>query len=319
MWSEFVSNHILVSMMFWGVTHWRIQSHWAPCWQYILKLFSKHRRLYCTWKFGGKLRLFQSSKRKVKVAQSFPTLCDSMDYTVHRILQAKILEWVAFPFSRLSSRPRNQNYVSHIAGGFFTSWATGKPKNTGVGSLSLLQQIFPTQESNWGLLPCRWILYQLSYQGSTSKSRKHSILKETNIWIDKTFLSYGYRLSPGTLQLLKISQQRNSQPRRAEKKPSVRQNIKQEKLRKKKISEVASGSVCQMLLRHQRAWTEITWSLELAPRHPGRNPVGAVFSWVRTAVKFRRDEKRKGGEDVEWVNIDISSQECCYKRESKML
>ena len=42
----------------------------------------------------------------------------------------------------------------------------GKPKNTGVGSLSLLQQIFPTQELNWGLLHCRRILYQLSYQGS---------------------------------------------------------------------------------------------------------------------------------------------------------
>ena len=42
----------------------------------------------------------------------------------------------------------------------------GKPKNTGVGSLPLLQQIVPTQESNWGLLHCRQILYQLSYEGS---------------------------------------------------------------------------------------------------------------------------------------------------------
>ena len=42
----------------------------------------------------------------------------------------------------------------------------GKPKNTGVGSLSLLQEIFPTRESNWGLLHCRHILYQLTYQGS---------------------------------------------------------------------------------------------------------------------------------------------------------
>ena len=42
----------------------------------------------------------------------------------------------------------------------------GKPKNTGVGSLSLLQGIFLTQEANRGLLQCRWILYQLSYQGS---------------------------------------------------------------------------------------------------------------------------------------------------------
>ena len=42
----------------------------------------------------------------------------------------------------------------------------GKPKNTGVGSLYFLQQIFLTQESNWGFLHCRWILYQLSDQGS---------------------------------------------------------------------------------------------------------------------------------------------------------
>ena len=42
----------------------------------------------------------------------------------------------------------------------------GKPKNTGVGNLSLLQGILLAQESNWGLLHCRWVLYQLSYQGS---------------------------------------------------------------------------------------------------------------------------------------------------------
>ena len=42
----------------------------------------------------------------------------------------------------------------------------GKPKNTGVGSLSLLQGVFPTQELNQGLLHCRWSLYQLNYQGS---------------------------------------------------------------------------------------------------------------------------------------------------------
>ena len=47
-----------------------------------------------------------------------------MDYTVHGILQARILEWVAFPFFRWSSQPRDQTQVSRIAGGFFTSWAT---------------------------------------------------------------------------------------------------------------------------------------------------------------------------------------------------
>ena len=44
----------------------------------------------------------------------------------------------------------------------------GKPMNTGVGSLSLLQWIFLTQELNQGPLHCRWILYQLSYQGSST-------------------------------------------------------------------------------------------------------------------------------------------------------
>ena len=48
----------------------------------------------------------------------------------------------------------------------------GKPKNTGVGSLSLLQVIFPTQELNQGLLHCRRILYQLSYQGTLSIDRR---------------------------------------------------------------------------------------------------------------------------------------------------
>ena len=48
----------------------------------------------------------------------------------------------------------------------------GKPKNTGVGSLSLLQGIFPTQESTRGLLHCRRILYQMSYQGSPNKTVK---------------------------------------------------------------------------------------------------------------------------------------------------
>ena len=53
-----------------------------------------------------------------------PTLCDPMDYAVRAILQARILKWVAFPFSRGSSQSRDQTQVSHIAGGFFTSWAT---------------------------------------------------------------------------------------------------------------------------------------------------------------------------------------------------
>ena len=55
----------------------------------------------------------------------------------------------------------------------------GKPKTAGVGSLSLLQGFFPTQESNRGLLHCRWILYQLNYEGSPSPkqvSESHSVM-----------------------------------------------------------------------------------------------------------------------------------------------
>ena len=61
---------------------------------------------------------------KVKVAQPCPTLCNPMDYTVHGILQARILEWVAFPFSRGYSQPTDQTQVFYTAGGFFTSWVT---------------------------------------------------------------------------------------------------------------------------------------------------------------------------------------------------
>ena len=64
----------------------------------------------------------------MKVAQSCPTLCNPMVCTVHEILQARILEWVAFPFSKGSSQPRDWTKVSHIAGRFFTSWATREAK-----------------------------------------------------------------------------------------------------------------------------------------------------------------------------------------------
>ena len=60
-------------------------------------------------------------KVKVRVTQSCLTLCDPVDYTVHGILQASILEWEAVPFSRGPSQPKDQPQVSCIAGRFFTS------------------------------------------------------------------------------------------------------------------------------------------------------------------------------------------------------
>ena len=60
----------------------------------------------------------------VKVTQSCPTLCVPIYYILHGIFQARILEWIAFPFFKGSSQLRDQIQVSRIAGGFFTIWAT---------------------------------------------------------------------------------------------------------------------------------------------------------------------------------------------------
>ena len=78
-----------------------------------------------------------------------------MDYTVHGILQARLLEWVAFPFSRDLPNPGIKPMSPTLQVDSLPAEPQGKPKNTGVGSLSLLQQIFPIQESNQGLLHCR--------------------------------------------------------------------------------------------------------------------------------------------------------------------
>ena len=107
----------------------------------------------------------------VKVAQPCPALCDPMDCTVHGILQSRILEWVATSPEDLLN-PGIEPRSPTLQVDSLPAEPQGKPKNTGVGSLSLLQEIFPTQESNQGLLHCRWIIYQLSHQGSELKKRR---------------------------------------------------------------------------------------------------------------------------------------------------
>ena len=62
-----------------------------------------------------------SKKVESESSSVVSTLCDPMDYTVHGILQARILEWVAVPFFRELSQPRDRTQVSHIAGSFSTS------------------------------------------------------------------------------------------------------------------------------------------------------------------------------------------------------
>ena len=122
------------------------------------------------------------------------THCKWILYRMSHQGSPRVLEWVAYPFSRGSSRPRNLTGFSCIADGFFTNRALGEAlvylgqshsvlsdalrphglcslwntpgQNTRVGSLSILQGIFPTQGSNADLPHCRPILYQLSHKGS---------------------------------------------------------------------------------------------------------------------------------------------------------
>ena len=107
-----------------------------------------------------KVRILKWKPKKVKVTQSCPALCNPMDYRVLGILQARILEFPTLQADSLPAEP------------------PGKPKNTGVGSLSLLKRIFLTQESNRGLLHCRQVLYQLSYQGN-GKPPQYSCLENS--------------------------------------------------------------------------------------------------------------------------------------------
>ena len=74
------------------------------------------------------------------------TLCDPMDYTVHEILQARILECVAFPSSGDLPNPEIKPRSPIMQVDSLQTEPQGKPKNTGVGSLSLLQGLFVTQE-----------------------------------------------------------------------------------------------------------------------------------------------------------------------------
>ena len=109
-------------------------------------------------------------KLEVKVAQSCLTLCDPMNYTVHGIFRLEYWSRQPFPSSGDLPNPGIEPRSPTLQVDSLPAEPKGKPKNAGVGSLSLLQWIFPTQESNWSLLHCRQILYQLSYQGSVITS-----------------------------------------------------------------------------------------------------------------------------------------------------
>ena len=103
---------------------------------------------------------------KVNISQSFWTLCNPMDYTVHGILESEY--WSGLPCSTSGDLPNPgiKPRSPTLQADSLPAEPQGKPKNTGVGGLSLLQWIFPTQGLNPGFPHCRQILYQLNHKGS---------------------------------------------------------------------------------------------------------------------------------------------------------
>ena len=125
-----------------------------PCLMY-LKFYQNlnvSMRLYwlVKWKLFSRVRLFAT-----------PWTIESMEFSRPEY-------WSEYPFFSTGDLPNPgiEPRSPTLEADSLPTEPQGKPKNTGVGSLSLLQWIFPTQELNQGLLHCRWFLYQLRYQGS---------------------------------------------------------------------------------------------------------------------------------------------------------
>ena len=95
----------------------------------------------------------------VKFAQLCPTLSDPKEFS-----RQEYGSWSCFPSPGHLPNPLIEPGSLTLQVDSLPAEPLGKSENTGVGSLSILQGIFPTQESNWGLPHCRWILYQLSFQ-----------------------------------------------------------------------------------------------------------------------------------------------------------
>ena len=128
-------------MFFWNSLAFSVIQRMLAIWSLVLLPFSKTS--LNIWKFMVHVLLKLGLENfmyyytsvweecNCGVTQSCPTLHNPMDHSppgssVHEILQARILEWVDIPFSGGSSQPRDQTWVSCIAGRFFTVWATRK-------------------------------------------------------------------------------------------------------------------------------------------------------------------------------------------------
>ena len=114
---------------------------------------------------------------KLDISESWSVMSDSLwshELTVHGILQTKILEWVAFPFSRDLPNTGVKSRSPTLQADSLLAEPPGKPKNTGEVSLSLLQgSSWPRNQTCVSCI-CRWILYQLTYQKPIYKHLAHN-------------------------------------------------------------------------------------------------------------------------------------------------
>ena len=132
------------------------------------------------------------------VAQSCLILCDPMDCSPARLLCpwgfSRQEYWSRLPCPPPGDllKPGTEPRSPALQVDSLPSEPRGKPMNTGVVSLSLLQGNLPTQELNWSFLHCKQILYQLSYQGIQMHLLFHFILKKFGKYITYFYSSYNY-------------------------------------------------------------------------------------------------------------------------------
>ena len=144
-------------------------------------------RLLCPWDFPGKDTrvvchfLLQGIFPTQESNQGLPQCRQTLYHLSHQG-SPKRLEWVAVPSPGDLPDPGIESWSPALQADSLPAEPRGKSKHTGEGSLSLLQGIFPTQESNQGLLHCRRILYQLSYEGSPCVVRSLLVIKAFVMW-----------------------------------------------------------------------------------------------------------------------------------------
>ena len=148
---------------------------------------------------SGPITLWQIDREKVEMVTDFILLGSKITVDgdcSHEIKRLLLLRRKAM--TKLDSILKRSESESHSVAsdslqphGLYSPW-NSPGQNTGVISLSLLQQILPT---NWGLLHCRQILYQLSYQGSPLKSRDITLLTKVGLVKAMAFSSSYLRMS----------------------------------------------------------------------------------------------------------------------------